>query len=454
MNGGTFSPGERKVRPGIYFRFTLAADDRITSGSRGTVAVPFKSSWGPVKEVISVASNRDITNKLGLTATDPSLDLYRAAKMNSDKVLLYRVNGGTEATATLGSDGGEEGGGSSGKATAKYPGSRGNGITLVVKQDPVESSSYIVETHMDTRKVDSQVVSNIGELEDNEAVVFSGSGSLESDAGIVLSGGKDEDVATEDVADFLEALEHEHFDALAMIDFLGDKLLNPMYVDFVRTMRESRGVKFQGYGHGIEDRYEGVVNLGNRFILSEESNEDDAILYAVAWAAGAGAGATLRQSNTFKTIPGAVDVSPKYDNDEIISRLQKGEFLFTFDGRDNTVSVEQDINTVDGDSVFKKNKVVRIVDAINNDISRELKQIILGRKSTGEDIPANEDGMQIVRTAVVLYLNSLQDEGIVQNFDSEEDVTIEMTDVDAFYVTIAVQPVDSAEKFYFDVSVN
>lgn len=450
MNGGTFSPGERKVRPGIYFRFTVAADDRIASGSRGTVALPFESNWGPVNEIVSISSNRDIADKLGIAATDESLALYRAAKMNSDKVLLYRVNGGTEASASIG--GSEESG--SGTITAKYPGSRGNDITVVIKENPVEPSSFIVETHMGTRKLDSQTVANIDELQDNQAVVFSGSGPLELDAGIALTGGKDEEVTTEDVANFLEALEHEHFDALAMIDFLGDKSLNPMYVDFVRTMRESRGIKFQGYGYGIEDRYEGVVNLGNRFVLANETNEEDATLYAVAWAAGAGAGATLRQSNTFKTIPGAVDVSPRYDNDEIISRLQKGEFLFSFDGRDNTVSVEQDINTIDGNSVLKKNKVVRIVDAINNDISRELKQIILGRKSAGEDIPANEDGMQIVRTAIILYLNSLQDDGVLRNFESEDDVTIEMTDVDAFYVTIAVQPVDSAEKFYFDVSVN
>lgn len=441
MNGGTFSPGENKARPGIYFRFSLAAGDRIASGIRGTVAVPFVSDWGPVGEIVSVSSNRDITDKLGLSPTSDSLALYRAAKMNADKVLLFRVNDGKKASAPLVEEDG-------GTATAKYPGTRGNKITVVVKDDPVTPSGFIVETHLDGRLVDTQVVTDIGGLVGNTAVDFAGSGALSASAGIVLEGGSDDNVTPEDIGAFLEALEHEHFDTLAMINFLEDDSLNPMYVDFVRTMRENRGVKFQGYGSGIDDRYEGVVNLGNRFVQDGMSMQ-----HAVAWAAGAGAGATLRQSNTFKTIPGAVDVTPKYDNDEIISRLAKGEFLFSYDGRDNTVSVEQDINTVEGDNVFRKNKVIRIIDAINNDISRELKQIVLGRKSTGEDIPANEDGMQIVRTAVVLYLNTLQDEGILQNFNSEEDVVIEMVDSDAFYVTIAIQPVDSAEKFYFDVEV-
>ncbi|MCY9327647.1 hypothetical protein MOE72_17695, partial [Bacillus spizizenii] len=40
MNGGTFTPGKEKERAGIYFNFKTTAENRVSAGERGTVALP------------------------------------------------------------------------------------------------------------------------------------------------------------------------------------------------------------------------------------------------------------------------------------------------------------------------------------------------------------------------------------------------------------------------------
>ncbi len=46
MNGGTFTTGKEKERAGIYFNFKTTAQEQVSLGERGTVALPVASSWG------------------------------------------------------------------------------------------------------------------------------------------------------------------------------------------------------------------------------------------------------------------------------------------------------------------------------------------------------------------------------------------------------------------------
>lgn len=80
MNGGTFTPGTEKKRPGIYFNFKTTAEQRITLGDRGTVALPMVMSWGEPKTFMSVSDMEDLNKKVGLNIDDKSLLLFREAK--------------------------------------------------------------------------------------------------------------------------------------------------------------------------------------------------------------------------------------------------------------------------------------------------------------------------------------------------------------------------------------
>lgn len=448
MNGGTFTPGEEKQRAGIYFRFTSAANDRLAVGERGIVALPLVLNWGAPKQFIEVTKTEDVEKKLGLDINDPSLLLLREAKKKAKTVLAYRVNEGTKATKEVATGV---------TATAVYGGTKGNDITIKVAPNVVDETKKDVTTFMGTKAVDKQTVANGSELKANAWVAFQGAGELIDSAGIKLVGGADGTPTNLDYTDFFSAAETEYFDTIALpVDGEEAAQLKTSFISFIRRVRDKQGVKVQGVLANAPADFEGIINVTNGAVLPDKTLTP---AETVAWVAGAEAGATIYQSLTFMEYEGAIDVCPRYDNDEIIERLAKGEFMLTFDARDKTVTVESDINsfvsfTKEKDKKFRKNKIVRILDAINNDLTREIKREIKIRKEKGQDIPVNGDGVQIISTLVTIYMNALQEGGAITNFNSQNDIQIAINaDGDGFYINTGAQPVDSAEKFYFGMEI-
>ncbi|WP_367294280.1 phage tail sheath family protein [Bacillus pumilus] len=447
MNGGTFTPGTEKKRPGIYFNFKTTAQQRITLGDRGTVALPITMSWGEPKTFISISGIEDLNKKVGLNIDDKSLLLFREAKKKAQTVLLYRLNEGEPAKAQISENF---------NVLANYGGQKGNEVTIQVTENVLDSSKRDVVTYVGTDIVDKQVVTDVKELKQNKYVSFSGEGEVTITAGVTLSGGKNGVPSVADYTAFLEAAETEYFDVIALPNNTSEQL-KATFVAFVKRLRDDQGRKVQGVLPNYAADHEGIINVTSGVLLEDGTEITPA--KATAWVAGASAGANFNQSLTFVEYEGAVDTLERLDNDQVEYRLSQGEFLFTFDARYRTVSVEKDINsltsyTTEKNKTFGKNKIIRVLDAINNDLTRELKNLIKLRKANGNDIPASDDGLQLVKTLITQYLTQLQDGSGITGFDSETDITIALNeDRDGFLIDLAVQPVDAAEKFYFNVEV-
>ncbi|MEK4704959.1 phage tail sheath family protein [Bacillus sp. FSL H8-0512] len=447
MNGGTFTPGTEKKRPGIYFNFKTTAQQRITLGDRGTVALPITMSWGEPKKFISISGIEDLNKKVGLNIDDKSLLLFREAKKKAQTVLLYRLNEGEPAKAQISENF---------NVLANYGGQKGNEVTIQVTENVLDSSKRDVVTYVGTDIVDKQIATDVKELKQNKYVSFSGEGEVTITAGVTLSGGKNGVPSVADYTAFLEAAETEYFDVIALPNNTSEQL-KATFVAFVKRLRVDQGRKVQGVLPNYAADHEGIINVTSGVLLEDGTEITPA--KATAWVAGASAGANFNQSLTFVEYEGAVDTLERLDNDQVEYRLSQGEFLFTFDARDRTVSVEKDINsltsyTTEKNKTFGKNKIVRVLDAINNDLTRELKNLIKLRKANGNDIPASDDGLQLVKTLITQYLTQLQDGSGITGFDSETDITIALNeDRDGFLIDLAVQPVDAAEKFYFNVEV-
>src|SRR5699024_10390274 len=200
--------------------------------------------------------------------------------------------------------------------------------------------------------------------------------------------------------------------------------------------------------------YEGIINVSNGVVMGDGTEITKEI--ATAFVAGMSAGSTYTRSLTFMAYPGAMNViGGPVGNDEIVDALNAGDFFFTLDPRDSQVYIEQDINSLQSlNSASRKNKIVRLKDAIQNDLTNNLKRTIAARKDAGVDIPANEDGEQIVTSMIIGYMNIVVENGGVLDFNAEEDITVEVTDQgDGFDIKLAITPVDAAEKFYFNVEV-
>ncbi|WP_025092908.1 phage tail sheath family protein [Bacillus safensis] len=447
MNGGTFTPGTEKKRPGIYFNFKTTAQQRITLGDRGTVALPITMSWGEPKTFISISGIEDLNKKVGLNIDDKSLLLFREAKKKAQTVLLYRLNEGEPAKAQISENF---------NVLANYGGQKGNEVTIQVSENVLDSSKRDVVTYVGTDIVDKQVVTDVKELKQNKYVSFSGEGEVTITAGVTLSGGKNGVPSVADYTSFLEEAETEYFDVIALPNNTSEQL-KATFVAFIKRLRDDQGRKVQGVVANYAADHEGIINVTSGVVLEDGTEITPA--KATAWVAGASAGANFNQSLTFVEYEGAVDTLERLDNDQVEYRLSQGEFLFTFDARDRTVSVEKDINsltsyTTEKNKTFGKNKIIRVLDAINNDLTRELKDLIKLRKANGNDIPASDDGLQLVKTLITQYLTQLQDGSGITGFDSETDIMIALNeDRDGFLIDLAVQPVDAAEKFYFNVEV-
>lgn len=450
MAGGTWIQGVEKVRPGLYMNFKIAALERIKSGERGTVTMPLVLSWGAPQTFLRIEKDSDVQELLGYDINDPKVTKVREAKKRAKTLLIYRLNNGDKARTTFGTDANVT------TVTAIHSGTRGNDISIMSEDDPSGEAKKLVKTLVSGRVVHQQIVGSASELKANAWVTFAGTGAVEKTPGAPLTSGTDGSTNGADHTAYLEATETQHFDVIAYP--YDDANLKISFISFIKRMREEEGKKIQGVIAGsfssgafqnISD-YEGIVSVGNGVVLLDGTVLG--ITDAVAWAAGATAGASIIQSNTYSAYEGAVDANPRLKNSQVIDALKKGQFVFVHDGV--KVKVEQDINSLVSYSQtrngrFSKNRVIRVLDAIANDFARVANDSYIGK------IDNNADGHALLKAAANQYLRDLQDAGAIQNVDFIKDFEIDPVRSvgDEVYVNLGVQPVDSMEKFFFTVEV-
>lgn len=437
MAGGTWVT-QNKVRPGVYINFNSAPQPLGALGERGVTSLALSLPWGDPKKIIPIIAGEDVQPMLGLELTAPALLLLREALKRAQTVLLYRLNTGTKAAVTVGNL----------TATAKYGGTRGNAISIVIQENIDDDQLFDVTTLLAGSEVNTQTVANIAGLTGNDYVVFTGTGALTETAGAPLVSGTDGSVTNQDHIDYLSALELQDFHTVAYTGT--DSTLKGVYAAFVRRMREDEGKKVQlVIENDPTTDYEGVISVRNGVILTDGSTLTAA--QAAAWVAAATAAAQVNESLTYSAYDGGVDAAPRLTNSQIIAALQAGEFVFApSQGR---AVVEQDINTLtsftpDKGRAFSKNRVIRVLDSLANDVKRIFETFYIGK--VGNDA----DGRALLKGEVVSYLTSLEGIGAIQNFDSQTDITVAQgADVDAVVIELSIQPVDAIEKIYISVEV-
>lgn len=440
MASGTFT-AQNKVRPGVYINFDSEPQPIGAIGERGVVAMALPLSWGAAKQITVIEAGEDTFRKLGYPITDPKLLLVKEALKRARTLLLYRLNDGQKARATVGQDTDTL------VIEAKHAGVRGNDITVSIQKNVDDESKYDVITYVSSQVVDEQTVSTASELKPNDWVTFSGVALTET-AGVALTGGEDGTVTNADHTAFLNEVEKFDFNTVALVS--EDSTLKELYAQFVHRLRDAEGKKIQAVMANYPNAdYEGVISVKNGVIL--EDGTTISASQACAWVAGATAAAQVNESLTYQVYDGAVDANPRFTNFEIIAALQNGEFLFTHNN--GRAIVEQDINTFTSFSPtkakhFSKNRVIRVIDSINNDFVRIFSEYFIGKVSN------NDDGRDLFKVQCIRYLENLQAMEAIQNFDAETDIVVSKgQDVDSVYAEIKIQPVDAIEKIYMRITL-
>ncbi|OAB26192.1 phage tail sheath protein [Paenibacillus macquariensis subsp. defensor] len=437
MAGGTFVT-QNKVRPGMYIETSSVPKPLGTLGERGTTALALTLPWGPSKQLINVEAGADTFDGLGYDITDASLLLVKESLKRAKTVLLYRLNEGVKAIATL----------TTLTVTAKYGGVRGNDISVIIQTNIDDPAKFDVNTLVSGAVVNTQIVSSTAEFVSNDWIVFSGTGALTVTAGLPLKGATDGVVTNADHTAFLSALELQDFNTVGLTT--DEAQLKSVYTAFVKRLREDEGKKVQAVVPNYPSAdYEGVISVKNGVVLSDGTTLTNA--QAVAWVAGATAAANVNEALTYSPYDDAVDVTPRYTNTQIIAALNAGEFLFT--ASNGRAIVEQDINTLHSFTVkkgrqFRKNRVIRVLDGIANDLKSIFEKFYIGK------VDNNADGRNLLKSEAINVFTSYEKINALQNFDAQKDISfIQGAESDAVYAESYPQPVDSIEKIYMRVQV-
>lgn len=443
MAGGTWQT-QNKIRPGVYIRFASSGGDNLNVGSRGTVAICKAMSWGPVATVSALAATDDSTPYCGYPRGSAGALFLDQIFLGTDrtspptKVLLYRptANGSAQASAEVGDM----------TVTARYPGSRGNDISIIVEEES-GVSGFTVSTIVDGTAVDRQSgITQISGLAANDWVTFSGTGAPTATTGAPLSGGLDGTVESAAYSAFLSNIEPYSFDVL-IYDGTDQNVLTSMTA-FVKRLSEDTGRYSQLVAANVPSPNSPYV-ISN---ISGATLADGTVLTAGEvcwWLGGAEAGASYTQSLTYAGYPGAA-ASTMMTNAQYENAILSGQIALSSDN--GRVMIEDDINSLTAlngqPESFKYNKTIRLIAQIANDIYAQFSENYIGVVNN------NDAGRERFKAAVVGYMLDLQSEEAIQNFVPDDVEVLPGASVNAILVNTAVQPVGSVEKIYMTVTVS
>jgi len=503
MAGGTYE-SMNKIRAGAYINFESVPKPMTKVGTRGIGTLPIPLTWGP--QLVELYSS-DLTDgsslaKVGVDVTDEEALIFRKHLANCYKSYIYRLDtNGKKAEATVGAK----------KFTAKYAGSFGNKIQIVITQnlyayagdvtgnfftsepavvgtvaykeetlDTVlgvitavsasnvtigagtsealsettsDAIAYTVQTLVNGVKKDTQVVKTGAELVDNDFVEFGDGDVLTVTAGVALTGGTDGTVEDSTYTTYFAEMGNRKFDTMGLPYATSKAVLDAAKL-FITQQNENYGRKCKLVVLKSVTDSDYVINVVNGYETVDEKVTPEIF---VAEVAGMDAGAAINESLTYRVVADpevAVAIIDQIPDKDIESALNAGKFILS-KRDDGAIVVEKDINslhtfTPKKNYAFSKNRVKRTLDEIANTGKLMWATTYVGK------VDNNESGRNIYKADMINYLNTLQGTyRAIQNFDSTKDIeVVGGPDVDSCVLRLWVQPVDSMEKLYVECKVN
>ena len=438
LGGGTWLT-QNKTLPGYYCNFSSVARASATLSDRGYAAAPFELDWGPEGEVFAVTSGDFQKNSkkiFGYAYTDPAMLPQREIFTHATTVYCYRLGtGAVKAKCTL--------------ATAKYGGTRGNSITIVVAANVDNEDAWDVSTIVDGVSAETQTVETAADLVSNDWVDFITTATLEATAGMPLTGGSNATTIDGEAHQaFLDKIEPYSFNALCCP--ASDATTVRLYQQFCSRVRDEVGSKFQlSAWQPTTADYEGIIGVWNTVTHPEIANVPSH--YLVYWVAGAEAGCAVNKSLTNFKYDGELTIDTNYSQAELEAALKAGKFMFHNVNGD--VRVLEDINTLltlsdTKGEIFQSNQTIRVCDQIANDTA-----VLLATKYLG-NVPNDASGRASLWGDITKLIQNLNDIRAVENFDPEI-VTCEQGDTKKAVLCIVngLNVVNAMAQLYMSVII-
>lgn len=431
LGGGTFTT-MNKVLPGTYINFVSAASASAVLADRGIVTMPLDIDWGPDNEIFTVTKNKFISESMdifGYAYDAPELKGLRDLFINAQTGYFYKLtSGGAKASNTY--------------ATAKYCGKRGNDLKIVITANVDDESKFDVALYMGTSKINSQTVKTAAELADDAWVTYKKDASIALTAGEALTGGTNGSVTGSSHQNYLSLIESYAFNTMGVA--ITDEAEKKIYAAFIKRLRDTVGAKAQVVLYNCAADYEGVINVKNSVVDTNEAS----IVY---WVTGAEGGCAVNASCSNKIYDGEFSVNANYTQLQLEDCITSGELVLHKVG--DTIRVLSDINslvteTEDKGEVFKANQTVRVCDQIANDIAA-----LFASKYCGQ-IPNDADGRTSLWADIVKQHAELMNIRAIEGFSDGDVVVSAGNTKKAVVITDKITPVNSMEQIYMTVTVN
>lgn len=447
LGGGTFQT-MNKTLPGTYINFVSAARASSALSDRGIAAVPLTLDWGPDGEVFEVLPEDLIQNSRKVFGHDygddallPLREIFRNARM----LYTYKLGNATKAANEF--------------ATAKYGGTRGNDIRIVIAKNVDDPEKWDVTTLLDTAKVDTQTVSAVGELQSNDFVDWKQEFELSATAGTPLAGGANGETTGESYQDFLDKIDSYSFHCLGCPT--DDESTKNLFVSYTKRMRDEVGKKFQLVGHKLNaPDHEGCISVENDTALADaivgQTKVGEAVVGGdtcglVYWTTGAEAACQVNASCTNKVYDGEYTIQSTYTQRELEEGIKAGKLMFHLVNGEPRIL--EDINTFTSftsskNSDFSLNQVIRVLDQIANDVAVTFSNMFLGKAQN------DQSGRVSLWNEIVNLHDQLLQLRAIEDFDSK-DIVVNAVENDkrAVVETENVKPVCAMEKLYMTVTV-
>lgn len=433
LGGGTFT-SMNKVLSGAYINFVSAASATASVGDRGYAAMPLELDWGldgTIFEVTNGDFQKNSRKIFGYDYTDDKMKGLRDLFANASTLYTYKLtSGGTKAENDY--------------ATARYCGTRGNDLKVIIQENVDDSSLFDVSLYLGTSLIDKQTVEKAADLADNDFVNWKDSATLQVTAAMPFSGGTNGVVDGECHQTFLDKMEsYPGVNAIGVVTT--DKTVAGLYAAYAERMRDEVGVKFQAVVYNKAADYEGVVNVKNA--VTDDGWSEASLVY---WVTGVIAGCKVNESNTNKKYDGEFTVNTEYTQKQLETAIQNGEFTLHRVGHD--IRILKDINsmvttTADKGYIFKNNQTIRVIDQIATDIAG-----IFATKYLGV-IPNDADGRASLWSDIAYEHQQLQDMRAIENFDETAIVVTQGNDKGTVVVTDTITVVNAMDKLYMTVTV-
>ena len=360
-----FIIGEKKTRPGVYFRYENYGTPPVAGADDGNCAVTIRSNWGPIGEAVLLEGYEDIAKVYGdggeKGTTGAALEQFKGGARTVRAVRIG--SGGTNGTYMIRDS--AETPADVIRLTLKYPGIRKLSVTIrPTLDDETVTELLILEG---TEQLERLTYSNAGNsvaalmaaFAEKKSDYFTLTKLADSSAALAtvtqeaITEGTDPTVTNASYSNAFEVLEAYRWNVVSIdtedtaVQSLLQLFLNRIYGDGKFCM----GVIGQPTTVDFETRltqasayndYQ-MVYVGNGF--TDISGNIYEGYMAAARIAGMVAGTPSNESITHTAVTQATDLTEQLTNNQYERAIKAGMLTFSVSAA-NTVWVEQGINTL------------------------------------------------------------------------------------------------------------